>query len=133
MLQFSEYTAVGFYTNLVESDDPNVLWQAAVDTLYRFAVSGFIWSPSLCESDSIVEFVERLAKTFPYPPGDIAPDWANVDIHSTERCSEIIWAETVDPRSWIPTARSSEVVERTFSSFGVSYDVYPVITVTASQ
>lgn len=129
ILQLSDYTAIGFYTNLVDSDEPEVLWQAAVDTLYRLAVSDLIWSPSLSAPETIVSFVEELARTFPYPPGDIADAWVNVDILPTKRCSEIVWAETEDPRAWTPSARSKELLDMEFAKFGVPFDVYPVIVV----
>lgn len=129
-LQFSEYTASAFYSGLVDTFEPAARWQAAVDTLYRFAVCGLIRCDRAVDgAEDVVSYVKRIAAIDPHPPGQLSLEWIEVDLCATEICSDLIRKYVTADNLWAPSIDLDKKLLALFTSSGVPFDVYPVLKV----
>jgi len=130
VMQFSEYTASAFYSGLVDTLAPAVRWQAAVDTLYRFALCGLIRSePAADEPEGTISYVKRIASINPHPPGKLSVEWIEVDLCVTEKCSDLIRKYVTAEKLWAPSIDLDKELLALFESNRVPFDVYPVLKV----
>lgn len=94
VLCFDDYSADSFTSGLVPGEAPAVRWLAAVDTLYRLAVCGLIWSPSLPEGqgdgEELIAYMDVLSMVDPFPPGDLANEWLALDVIATRFSAELL-------------------------------------------
>lgn len=126
LLTSDGYSPHTFTSGLVNTEDNITRWQAAVDTLYRFAVCGLIWSTEF-EGDSLLSYIDELATWDPYPPNDLPPDcWIMVEFFATTLTHELI-----DRSGWRQSdGCHSDVLDgelrSLFSKHGVPFDTYPV-------
>jgi len=135
VLCFDDYVADAFTTGFVDAYGTRARWQAAVDTLYRLALSGLIKSPTFSddrENDFLLSYIDELSRVDPFPPGGLADEWIKVDIVASGLAMELMTKFDVIQSKGVLSQGLNEALGELFAASGVPYDVYPVKPIESS-
>lgn len=129
VLCFDDYVADAFTTGFVDACDTRARWQAAVDTLYRLAVSGLIKSPTFSddrENGLLLSYIDELSRVDPFPPSGLADEWIKVDVTASEATMELMTKFNVIQSKGVLSQGLNVALDELFATSGVPYEVYPV-------
>ena len=111
---------------VVDTLDRRSRWQVAVDTLYRLAVCGLIYTPSLEGAKSLISYIDELSGSDPFPGSDFPLLWNQVDIFGSKLNSELMERFGIIRTNGEPNRAFHSMLRSMFADNGVPLEMYPV-------